>query len=135
MLYTSQLMFHLVVTRLNNYVFIISYKLIIHKVFRIMSSFHTMGFEAYALLWTLLHTHLFMTCFLVVLFFCGLQTLWSILYGWERPNVYVVKDQENENYKVYVQWWVHVRKGAKNDEELYHNCWLNKWKCNHANPK
>jgi hypothetical protein len=47
----------------------------------------------------------------------------------------VVKDQENENYKVYVQWWVHVRKGVKNDEELYHNCWLNKWKCNHANPK
>jgi hypothetical protein len=28
-----------------------------------------------------------------------------------------------------------VRKGAKNDEELYHNCWLNKWKCNHVNPK
>ncbi len=27
-----------------------------------------------------------------------------------------------------------MRKGAKNDEELYHNCWLNKWKCNHANP-
>jgi hypothetical protein len=37
--------------------------------------------------------------------------------------------------KVYVQWWVHVRKGAKNDEELYHNCWLSKWKCNHADPK
>ncbi len=28
-----------------------------------------------------------------------------------------------------------MRKGAKNDEELYHNCWLNKWKCNHAYPK
>jgi len=28
-----------------------------------------------------------------------------------------------------------VRKGAKNDEELYHNCWLNKSKCNHVNPK
>jgi hypothetical protein len=39
----------------------------------------------------------------------------------------VVKDQENENYrKVYVQWWVLVKKGAKNDEELYHNYWLNK---------
>ncbi len=25
--------------------------------------------------------------------------------------------------------------GAKNDEELYHNCWSSKWKCNHANPK
>ncbi len=28
-----------------------------------------------------------------------------------------------------------MRKGAKNDEELYHNCWLSKWKCNHANLK
>jgi hypothetical protein len=48
----------------------------------------------------------------------------------------VVKDQENENYrKVYVQWWDPVRKGAKNGEELYHNCRSNKWNCNHANPK
>jgi hypothetical protein len=31
MLYTSQLMFHLVATKSNNYVAIISYKLIIHK--------------------------------------------------------------------------------------------------------
>jgi len=47
----------------------------------------------------------------------------------------VIKDQENENYrKVHVQWWVLVRKGGKNDEELYHNCWFNKWKCNHADP-
>jgi hypothetical protein len=37
----------------------------------------------------------------------------------------VIRDQENENYrKVYVQWWVLAKKGAKNDEELYHNCWL-----------
>jgi hypothetical protein len=28
-----------------------------------------------------------------------------------------------------------VRKGAKNDEELYHNYWLSKWKSNHANLK
>jgi hypothetical protein len=48
----------------------------------------------------------------------------------------VIKDQENENHrKVYVQWWVPVRKGSMNDEELYHNCWLSKWKCNHANLK
>jgi hypothetical protein len=32
MLYTSQLMFHLVATKSNNYVFIISYKLIIHRI-------------------------------------------------------------------------------------------------------
>ncbi len=44
-----------------------------------------------------------------------------------RAESDVVRDQENENYrKVYVQWWVLVRKGAKNDEELYHNCWLSK---------
>jgi len=48
----------------------------------------------------------------------------------------VVRDQKNENYrKVYVQWWVHVKKEAKNDEELCHNCWLNKWKNNHVDPK
>jgi hypothetical protein len=30
----------------------------------------------------------------------------------------VVRDQKNENYrKVYFQWWVFVKKGAKNDEE------------------
>jgi hypothetical protein len=53
-----------------------------------------------------------------------------------RAKSDVVRDQENDNYmKVYVQWWVHVRKGTKNDEELYHNCWLSKWKCNHADPK
>jgi hypothetical protein len=39
---------------------------------KIMSSLHIMGLEAYALLWTLLHTHLFLTCLLVILFLCGL---------------------------------------------------------------
>jgi hypothetical protein len=39
----------------------------------------------------------------------------------------VVRNQKNENYrKVYVQWWVPMRKGVENDEELYHNCWLTK---------
>jgi hypothetical protein len=48
----------------------------------------------------------------------------------------VVRNEKNENYrKVYVQWWVPVRKGAKNDEELYHNYWLNKWKGNHVDSK
>jgi hypothetical protein len=48
----------------------------------------------------------------------------------------IVRNQENENYrKAYVQWWDPMRKEAKNDEELYHNCWLRKWKCNHADPK
>jgi hypothetical protein len=53
-----------------------------------------------------------------------------------RAESDVVKDQKNENCrKVYVQWWVLVRKGAKNDEKWYYNCWLNKWKCNHADSK
>jgi hypothetical protein len=47
----------------------------------------------------------------------------------------VVRDQDNENYKVYVQWWVPMRKGVRNDEELYHNYWLSKWKNNHVYPK
>jgi hypothetical protein len=37
----------------------------------------------------------------------------------------VVKDFKNENYKkIYVQWWVLVRKGVNNDEEFYHNSLL-----------
>jgi len=52
-----------------------------------------------------------------------------------RAESDVVKDQKNENCrKVYVQWWVLVRKGTKNDEEWYYNCWLNKWKCNQVDP-
>jgi hypothetical protein len=44
-----------------------------------------------------------------------------------RVKNVVIGDQKKEDYrKVYVQWWVPMRKGAKNDEELYHNCWLSK---------
>jgi hypothetical protein len=40
-----------------------------------------------------------------------------------RAKSDVVKDEQNENYReVYVQWWVLVKKGAKTDEELCHNC-------------
>jgi hypothetical protein len=47
--------------------------------------------------------------------------VYSIWMG--RAESDFVKDKKNENYrKVYVQWWVPMRKGAKNDEELYHNC-------------
>jgi len=61
-------------------------------------------------------------------------TIYPIWMG--RAESDVIKDQENENYrKVHVQWWVLVKKGGKNDEELYHNCWFNKWKCNHVDPK
>ncbi len=53
-----------------------------------------------------------------------------------RAESDVVRDQENENYRnVYVQWWVRMRMGTKNDEELYHNCWLSKWKCIHVDLK
>jgi len=63
------------------------------------------------------------------------QPIDPIIYlVWAESDV--VKNQENENYrKVYVQWWVPMRKGAKNDEELYHNCWLTKLKSNHVAPK
>jgi hypothetical protein len=48
-------------------------------------------------------------------------TIYPVKMG--RAESDVVKDPKNENYrKVYVQWWVIVRKGANNDEELYHNC-------------
>jgi hypothetical protein len=53
-----------------------------------------------------------------------------------RAKSDVVRDQDNENdKKVYVQWWVSMKKGTKNDEELYYDFWLSKWECIHANPK
>jgi hypothetical protein len=53
-----------------------------------------------------------------------------------KAESHVIRDQENGNYrKVYVQWWVPMKKGVENDEELYHNCWLSKWKNNHVDPK
>jgi hypothetical protein len=61
----------------------------------------------------------------------------TIYFVWMgRVESDVVKDQENKNYrKVYVQWCVLVKKGIESDEELYHKCWLNKWKSNHVDPK
>ncbi len=77
-------------------------------------------------------------CALFASNFVFVQLLDPIVYlVWMgKVESHVVKDQENENYrKVYVQWWVLLKKGAKNDEELYHNCWLSKWKCNYVNPE
>jgi hypothetical protein len=79
-------------------------------------------------------------------FFCDLFVGNFVLVWPVDPTIYlvwmgraesdVVKDQENENYrKVYVQWWFFMRKGVENDEELYHNCWLNNWRNNHVDPK
>ncbi len=80
------------------------------------------------------------------LLFCDLFVGNFVLVRFTDPTIYlvwmeraksdVVRNQENENYrKVYVQWWVPMRKGDENDEELYHNCWLNKWKSNQCSPK
>jgi hypothetical protein len=41
----------------------------------ILSSLYIMGLEMCAFLWALLHTHLFLTCLLVILFLCNLETL------------------------------------------------------------
>jgi hypothetical protein len=47
----------------------------------------------------------------------------------------VIKDEENEYFKmVRVQWWVLVKKGSNFDEQhLYENYWNGKWKCNLTN--
>ncbi len=77
-------------------------------------------------------------CDLFVGNFVLVQPTYLIIYlVWMgRVENDVVRNEKNENYrKVYVQWWVPVRKGAKNDEELYHNYWLNKWKGNHVDSK
>jgi hypothetical protein len=53
-----------------------------------------------------------------------------------RANNEVVKDKHFQNFRhLHIQWWVHVKKGAKNDRELYQDCWVIKWKCNLTDPK
>jgi hypothetical protein len=42
---------------------------------KILSSLHTMGLKTCPLLWTLLHTHLFVTCLMVILFLWRVETL------------------------------------------------------------
>ncbi len=62
-------------------------------------------------------------------FFCDLFVGNFVLMWLSNPIILmgkgendVVRNQDNENYKkVYVQWWVPMRKGVRNDEELYHN--------------
>jgi hypothetical protein len=46
-----------------------------------------MSLKAYTFLWALLHTHLFVTCLLGILFLCSLQTLQSIMFRWEGLKV------------------------------------------------
>ncbi len=48
----------------------------------------------------------------------------------------VVKDEHYKFLKhLHIQWWVPMKKGARNDRELYWDCWVNKWKCNLVDPK
>jgi hypothetical protein len=54
MLYTSQLMLHLVATKPNNYVCIISYKLTIHKVlesYNLLTVCQPNGHQVYKVTW------------------------------------------------------------------------------------
>ncbi len=52
-----------------------------------------------------------------------------------RTQSYVVKDDQNEFFKmVRVQWWVLVKKRSNSYERcLYEDCWNGKWKCNLEN--
>ncbi len=47
-----------------------------------------------------------------------------------------MKDEQSNHFKhLHIQWWVLVKKGAKNDKQLYQDYWVNKWKSNLASPK
>ncbi len=47
-----------------------------------------------------------------------------------------MKDEQSENFRhFHIQWWVLVRKGARNDRKLYQDYWVSKWKCNLIDPK
>jgi hypothetical protein len=51
-----------------------------------------------------------------------------------EEHIVIVKDDQNENFKmVRMQWWVLVKKGSNlNEWHLYKDCWNGKWKCNLA---
>jgi hypothetical protein len=53
--------------------------------------------------------------------------------GMGRAKNAIVKDEHYEN--LHVQWWVSMKKGARNNRELYWDCWVSKWKCNLVYPK
>jgi hypothetical protein len=47
--------------------------------------------------------------------------LYLVRMGRERSKV--VKDEQFDDFKhVCIQWWVLVKKGARNDRKLYHDC-------------
>jgi len=53
-----------------------------------------------------------------------------------KVEIKVVKDEHCKIFKhLHIEWWALVKKGARNDRELYWDCWMNKWKCNLADPK
>jgi len=44
----------------------------------------------------------------------------------ERTKIEVVKDEQFTNFKhVHIQWCVPMKKGARNERNLYQNCWVN----------
>ncbi len=68
----------------------------------------------------------------------------SIMYGVRdfknfsngRVESEVVKDEQPKIFRhLHIQWWMPMKKGARNDRELYQDYWVNKWKCNLIDPK
>jgi threonine/homoserine/homoserine lactone efflux protein len=48
----------------------------------------------------------------------------------------VEKDEQSDNFRhFHIQLWVSKKKEARNERELFCDCWLSKWKCNLTNPK
>ncbi len=58
-----------------------------------------------------------------------------VLVWMGRTQSDVIKDDQNENFKIMkVQWWVLTKKRSNLDERLlYEDCCNGKWKCNLAN--
>ncbi len=64
-----------------------------------------------------------------------LANLELYLVWMERTKNEIMKDEEFANFKhVHIQWFVPMKKGARNEKKLYLNCWVNKWKCNLVDP-
>jgi hypothetical protein len=62
-----------------------------------------------------------------------LEDLELYLMWMEKVENEVVKDKHYEFFfKLHIQWWVPVKKRARNDKELYQDCWVSKWKCHLA---
>ncbi len=67
--------------------------------------------------------------------FVKVHDIFLVLVWLGRTHSDVVKDDQNEFFKM-MRVWVPVKKGSNsNERHLYEDCWNGKWKCNLVDPE